>query len=68
MFRKGFLLAKTASTNLIRHSGHGGIPGENLPFKIGSPVGMTVRFILFFGIGTTAPWLIVRYQIWKKHQ
>lgn len=68
MLRKGFLFAKTASANFIRNSGHGGVPGENLPFKIGSPVGMTVRFIIFFGIGTTAPWLIVRYLMWKKQQ
>lgn len=47
---------------------HGGVPGENLPFKIGRPMRMTVYFILYFGAGTTAPWLILRYQLLKKNK
>lgn len=45
---------------------NGGVPGETLPFKIGGRR-VTLLFLIYFGIATTAPWLIVRYLIWKRN-
>lgn len=53
--------------NAVRYDHHGGVPGENLPFKVGSAPRMTLIFVLYFGIASTAPWLVVRYQLWKKN-
>ncbi|KAF6204299.1 hypothetical protein GE061_002639 [Apolygus lucorum] len=60
--------ARQFSTTAIKRGGHGGSPGENLPFKLGSPFSMTVKFILFFSIPLAAPFLIVRHQMLKKSQ
>ncbi|XP_074661970.1 cytochrome c oxidase subunit 7C, mitochondrial-like [Tubulanus polymorphus] len=43
-----------------------GIPGSNLPFGIGNKFKLTAYFILFFGTGFNAPFLLVRHQLLKK--
>ncbi|CAA9998569.1 unnamed protein product [Nesidiocoris tenuis] len=58
--------ARQFSTTAVKRGGHGGTPGENLPFKLSNPYAMTVKFILFFSIPLATPFLILRHQMLKK--
>nr|KAI8752320.1 cytochrome c oxidase subunit 7C; mitochondrial [Biomphalaria glabrata] len=40
-----------------------GIPGSNLPFGIQNKAKLTVYFILFFGSGLTAPFILMRRHL-----
>ncbi|XP_053964780.1 cytochrome c oxidase subunit 7C, mitochondrial-like [Anastrepha ludens] len=60
------LLARNITQSLVRHSSHGGIPGENLPFGLTNRYKLTAYFVLFFGSGLAAPFLVVRHQLLKK--
>ncbi|XP_011177845.1 PREDICTED: cytochrome c oxidase subunit 7C, mitochondrial-like [Bactrocera latifrons] len=60
------LLARNITQSLVRHHSHGGIPGENLPFGLNNRYKLTAYFILFFGSGLAAPFLVVRHQLLKK--
>ncbi|BFZ26062.1 hypothetical protein BsWGS_29101 [Bradybaena similaris] len=40
-----------------------GIPGSNLPFDINNKYKLTVYFVLFFGSGLSAPFLIMRRHL-----
>ncbi|XP_015598256.1 cytochrome c oxidase subunit 7C, mitochondrial [Cephus cinctus] len=57
------------TTSALRRSDHhdepGGIPGINLPFSIHNRFKLTAYFILFFGTGLGAPFLILRHQLLK---
>nr|BAN21304.1 unkown protein [Riptortus pedestris] len=58
--------ARQFTTSAIRRGGHGGTPGENLPFSIDNRFKVTALFILFFGSGLAAPFLVLRHQMLKK--
>ncbi|CAH1373686.1 unnamed protein product [Tenebrio molitor] len=51
--------------NFVRNDHEGGIPGENMPFKFHNRFTLTLKFIIFFGSGTSAPQLVVTYQLLK---
>ncbi|KAF4526141.1 hypothetical protein B566_EDAN012452 [Ephemera danica] len=62
-------IARNFTTSAIRRSGdhgHGGVPGMNLPFQITNRYRLTALFIVFFGSGLGAPFLILRHQLLKK--
>ncbi|CAG9134211.1 hypothetical protein JYU34_001145 [Plutella xylostella] len=59
-------LGRNVMTNFVRNHGHGGIPGENLPFDINNRYKLTAMFILYAGSGLSAPYLITRHQLLKK--
>jgi len=42
-----------------------GIPGANLPFDINNRHKLLLVFILYFGSGLGAPFLLVRHQLLK---
>jgi cytochrome c oxidase subunit 7c len=42
-----------------------GIPGANLPFDINNRHKLLAVFILYFGSGLTAPFILVRHQLLK---
>uniref|UniRef100_A0A0K8TPI3 Cytochrome c oxidase subunit 7C, mitochondrial n=1 Tax=Tabanus bromius TaxID=304241 RepID=A0A0K8TPI3_TABBR len=61
------LLARNVMRNFVRAShGHGGVVGENLPFSLENRYRLTALFIVFFGSGLGAPFLILRHQLLKK--
>ncbi|KAG4067434.1 hypothetical protein HA402_009671 [Bradysia odoriphaga] len=60
------LMGRQLMQNTVRFGSHGGVPGENLPFQIQNRYRLTAMFILFFGSGIAAPFLIVRHQLLKK--
>ncbi|RZC40956.1 COX7C domain containing protein [Asbolus verrucosus] len=66
MLGRSSLFARNVIGNFVRNSGHGGVPGENLPFSITNRYKLTAMFILFFGSGFGAPFLILRHQLLKK--
>ncbi|XP_066254975.1 cytochrome c oxidase subunit 7C, mitochondrial-like [Euwallacea similis] len=66
MIGRSSLFARNAIASFVRHHGHGGIPGENLPFSIDNRYRLTALFIAFFGSGFGAPFLIVRHQMTKS--
>ncbi|XP_076309890.1 cytochrome c oxidase subunit 7C, mitochondrial-like [Tachypleus tridentatus] len=59
-------LARNFTTSALRRGGHGGVPGENLPFSIENRYKLTALFVLFFGSGFGAPFLLLRHQLLKK--
>ncbi|XP_076269012.1 cytochrome c oxidase subunit 7C, mitochondrial-like [Rhynchophorus ferrugineus] len=65
MIGRSSLFARRAITNFIRHHGDGGVPGGNLPFGIDNRYKLSAYFILFFGSGLGAPFLILRHQLVK---
>ncbi|CAG9764716.1 unnamed protein product [Ceutorhynchus assimilis] len=66
MIGRTSLFARNAFTKLVRNShAHGGVPGENLPFGIENRFKLTAYFILFFGSGFGAPFLVLRHQLTK---
>ncbi|EFA07588.1 cytochrome c oxidase subunit VIIc [Tribolium castaneum] len=66
MLHRSSLFARKAISNFVRNHGHGGVPGENLPFDISNRYKLTALFIAFFGSGFGAPFLILRHQLLKK--
>uniref|UniRef100_A0A0V0G505 Putative cytochrome c oxidase subunit viic n=1 Tax=Triatoma dimidiata TaxID=72491 RepID=A0A0V0G505_TRIDM len=58
--------ARQISTSASRQGLHGGHLGENLPFKLGSPIKTTLVFILYFGVPFAGPFIVVRHQMLKK--
>ncbi|CAG9808470.1 unnamed protein product [Chironomus riparius] len=66
MIGRSLNLSRTTFTNFVRHHSHGGIPGENLPFGIHNRFKLTAYFMLFFGSGFGAPFLVLRHQLLKK--
>lgn len=52
-----------------RHSHHGGVPGENLPFgkSLGKPGRLTMIFVLFFGSGMWVPQVAFLYMMIKAY-
>ncbi|KAJ6628253.1 Cytochrome c oxidase subunit 7C, mitochondrial [Pseudolycoriella hygida] len=60
------LMGRQLMQNSVRFGSHGGVPGENLPFQIQNRYRLTAVFILFFGSGIAAPYVIVRHQLLKK--
>lgn len=61
------ILARQGLTSLVRNShSHGGIAGENLPFSLQNRYKLTALFIVFFGSGLAAPFLVLRHQLLKK--
>ncbi|XP_059168231.1 cytochrome c oxidase subunit 7C, mitochondrial-like [Physella acuta] len=40
-----------------------GVPGSNLPFNIHNKTKLTLYFILFFGSGLTAPFILLRRHL-----
>ncbi|XP_017778375.1 PREDICTED: cytochrome c oxidase subunit 7C, mitochondrial [Nicrophorus vespilloides] len=66
MIGKSQLFARKAITQFVRNSGHGGVPGENLPFQITNRYRLTAVMAAFFGLGFSAPFLVVRLQYAKK--
>ncbi|XP_037033753.1 cytochrome c oxidase subunit 7C, mitochondrial-like [Bradysia coprophila] len=60
------LMGRQLMQNTVRNGSHGGVPGENLPFQIQNRYRLTALFILFFGSGIAAPFMIVRHQLLKK--
>ncbi|VEN36332.1 unnamed protein product [Callosobruchus maculatus] len=68
MISKGNLLVRNVFKNAVRFSHHstGGIPGsQNLPFDISNRYKLTALFIVFFGSGFGAPFLVLRHQLLK---
>ncbi|XP_075988479.1 cytochrome c oxidase subunit 7C, mitochondrial-like [Anticarsia gemmatalis] len=59
-------LGRNVMINAVRNHSHGGVPGENLPFGLHNRYKLTAYFILFFGSGLAAPYLITRHQLLKK--
>ncbi|PNF34381.1 Cytochrome c oxidase subunit 7C, mitochondrial [Cryptotermes secundus] len=62
-------IARNFVTSAARRSGghdHGGIPGGNIPFDISNRYKLTALFIVFFGSGLGAPFLVLRHQLLKK--
>ncbi|XP_069691511.1 cytochrome c oxidase subunit 7C, mitochondrial-like [Periplaneta americana] len=55
-------------TSAVRQGGHdhGGIPGGNIPFDITNRYKLTALFIVFFGSGLGAPFMVLRHQLLKK--
>lgn len=39
---------------------------QNLPFQVSNRYRLTALFIVFFGSGLAAPFLILRHQLLKK--
>ncbi|XP_037919895.1 cytochrome c oxidase subunit 7C, mitochondrial-like [Hermetia illucens] len=67
MLGRTALLARQTARQMVRYShGHGGVPGENLPFSIQNRYKLTAMFIVFFGSGLGAPFLVLRHQLLKK--
>lgn len=60
------IVRRGISTSAPRLGGHGGVPGENLPFDINNRYKMTALFIVFFGSGFAVPFIAVRHQLLKK--
>ncbi|XP_067003340.1 cytochrome c oxidase subunit 7C, mitochondrial [Anabrus simplex] len=63
-------VTRSLMTSACRRSAHGhnegGRPGENLPFSIHNRYKLTALFIVFFGSGLSAPFLVLRHQLLKK--
>ncbi|XP_044004620.1 cytochrome c oxidase subunit 7C, mitochondrial-like [Aphidius gifuensis] len=60
------MVRRFATSALLRHGAEtGGRPGMNLPFDTNNKYKLTAYFILFFGSGLAAPFLIVRHQLLK---
>jgi len=60
--------AAALSTSAQRQSAHiiqQGIPGANLPFDINNRHKLLALFIVYFGSGLGAPFLLVRHQLLK---
>jgi len=59
--------ARQFSTSARRsiHIVQQGIPGANLPFDINNRHKLLAVFILYFGSGLSAPFLLVRHQLLK---
>lgn len=66
MIGRSSLFARRALTNFVRNHSDGGIPGENLPFSINNRYKLTAYFILFFGSGLGAPFIVLRHQLLKE--
>ncbi|XP_065167180.1 cytochrome c oxidase subunit 7C, mitochondrial-like [Atheta coriaria] len=67
MIGRTSLFARNAISQFVRNSGgHGGVPGENLPFALGNRYKLTAMFIVFFGSGLGAPFFVLRHQLLKK--
>ncbi|XP_018568942.1 cytochrome c oxidase subunit 7C, mitochondrial-like [Anoplophora glabripennis] len=66
MIGRSNLFVRKAAWNLARYHDHGGVPGGNLPFSINNRFKLTALFVLFFGSGFSAPFLILRHQLLKK--
>ncbi|KAJ8964647.1 hypothetical protein NQ314_004727 [Rhamnusium bicolor] len=66
MIGKSNLFVKNAIRSMARYHDHGGVPGANLPFSINNRFKLTALFIVFFGSGFGAPFLILRHQLLKS--
>ncbi|KAJ8925706.1 hypothetical protein NQ315_009553 [Exocentrus adspersus] len=66
MIGKSNLLVRNVFRNVRFSHDHGGVPGANLPFSINNRYKLTALFILYFGSGFSAPFLILRHQLLKK--
>ncbi|CRK95322.1 CLUMA_CG008637, isoform A [Clunio marinus] len=66
MLNRSLNLTRQTLTNFVRFGHHGGVPGSNLPFDISNRYKLTALFIVFFGSGLGAPFLILRHQLLKK--
>ncbi|XP_037953164.1 cytochrome c oxidase subunit 7C, mitochondrial-like [Teleopsis dalmanni] len=66
MLGRSSLLARNLTKSLVRFHSHGGTPGENLPFSLQNRYKLTAYFVLFFGSGLAAPFMVVRHQLLKK--
>uniref|UniRef100_A0A0B6YCB1 Cytochrome c oxidase subunit 7C, mitochondrial n=1 Tax=Arion vulgaris TaxID=1028688 RepID=A0A0B6YCB1_9EUPU len=59
-------LVRRFTTSAVRRSQEWqqeGVPGSNLPFGINNKVKLTVYFVLFFGSGLSAPFIIMRRHL-----
>ncbi|GFO31873.1 cytochrome c oxidase subunit 7c, mitochondrial [Plakobranchus ocellatus] len=59
-------LVRRFTTSAVRRSQEWqqqGVPGSNLPFDIHNKYKLTAMFVLFFGSGLTAPFLIARRHL-----
>ncbi|CAH1401589.1 unnamed protein product [Nezara viridula] len=67
MFSSRFAsIARNFTTSAVRRGGHGGTPGENLPFSLDNRFKLTALFVIFFGSGLAAPFIVLRHQMLKK--
>ncbi|XP_022905856.1 cytochrome c oxidase subunit 7C, mitochondrial-like [Onthophagus taurus] len=66
MLNPSSLLVRRAINSFVRHGSHGGQPGENLPFSLTNRFRLTAWFIVFFGSGLAAPFIVLRHQLLKK--
>ncbi|CAO1428344.1 unnamed protein product [Diamesa hyperborea] len=67
MIGKSLNMTRNVMMNFVRNSGnHGGVPGQNLPFSLANRYKLTAMFIVFFGSGLGAPFLVLRHQLLKK--
>ncbi|EDW08701.1 hypothetical protein AWZ03_001824 [Drosophila navojoa] len=66
MLGRSSVIARNFSQSMVRYGGHGGIPGENLPFSLQNKYRITALFTVGCVLGFGAPFLIVRHQLLKK--
>ncbi|KAJ8947281.1 hypothetical protein NQ318_014178 [Aromia moschata] len=66
MIGKSSLFLRNTFRSLARYHDDGGVPGGNLPFSLTNRYKLTAYFVLFFGSGFGAPFLILRHQLLKK--
>jgi len=59
--RRGFFTSARRGVHIVQQ----GIPGANLPFDINNRHKLLAVFILYFGSGLTAPFILVRHQLLK---
>ncbi|KAI9583286.1 cytochrome c oxidase subunit 7C, mitochondrial-like [Glossina fuscipes] len=64
--KTNLLLARNLTKSMVRFHGHGGIPGENIPFSLQNRYRITGVFTVFTVLGFGSPFLIVRHQLLKK--
>ncbi|GFS00347.1 cytochrome c oxidase subunit 7C, mitochondrial [Elysia marginata] len=59
-------LVRRFTTSAVRRSQEWqqqGVPGSNLPFDINNKYKLTAMFVLFFGSGLSAPFIIARRHL-----
>ncbi|BFG05929.1 GL11513 [Drosophila persimilis] len=66
MLGRSSVIARNFSQSMVRFSGHGGVPGENLPFGLTNKYRITALFTIGCVLGFGSPFLIVRHQLLKK--
>ncbi|XP_017049984.1 cytochrome c oxidase subunit 7C, mitochondrial [Drosophila ficusphila] len=66
MLGRSSVIVRNFSQSMVRMSGHGGVPGENLPFGLTNKYRITALFTIGTVLGFGSPFLIVRHQLLKK--